>query len=473
MATSEADGGPGEDGRPGGGSGPQPELDVGRLAGRLAEAPDAQQRIRALLGAILDVSAKLDLSVVLRRIVVTAMELAGARYGALGVLDSEGTALAEFIPVGLDEEETDRLAGVALPHGRGLLGLLISDPRPLRVDDIAAHPRAAGLPPGHPPMRSLLGVAITVRGSVYGNLYLTDRRDARPFDDDDEAVVVALASAAGVAIENARLYERLRSGAEQFQRLLLPSLPDLAPFTSWSLYQPATEPALLGGDWYDALALPGGARAMIVGDVVGHDVRAAAGMAQVRNMLRALAYDADLPPGALLSRLDRTLAGVAEPTMATVCVARIAPTGDGAGWSLLWSSAGHPPPLLVTADGRARYLEGEPDLPLGVDPLLARADHRHELPAGATVLMFTDGLVEHPRRDLGETLGIVADVAAAHAHGPLESLGQAVARARPSDGHDDMAVLALRAPAGGAPGAAPVMATGSATSGSYRRRAAR
>ncbi len=438
--------------RPGGGSGPRAGLDVGRLAERLVGAADAEHRLRSLLGAVLDVSGKLDLPVVLRRIVVTAMELAGARYGALGVLDPDGSSLSDFIPVGLDAQETERLAGVALPHGRGLLGLLISDPRPLRVDDIAAHPFAAGLPPGHPPMRSLLGVAITVRGRVYGNLYLTDRRDGRPFDAEDEDVVVALASAAGVAIDNARLYERLRSGAEQFQRLLLPSLPDLAPFTSWSLYQPATEPALLGGDWYDALALPGGVRAMIVGDVVGHDVRAAAGMAQVRNMLRALAYDADLAPGELLSRLDRTLAGVAEPTMATVCLARIAPAGNGQGWSLRWSSAGHPPPLMVTADGRARYLEGEPDLPLGVDPCLARAEHRHDLPAGATVLMFTDGLVEHPDRDLGETLRAVADVAAAHADGPLEVLGRAVVRARPSDGHDDMAVLALRAPDGEAAG---------------------
>lgn len=400
--------------------------------------------MRGLLGAILTISGELELPVVLHRIVTTAMELVRARYGALGVLDEEGTELAEFIPVGLSDEETERLAGVAFPHGRGLLGLLISDPRPLRVDAIAAHPQATGFPPGHPPMRSLLGVAITLRGKVYGNLYLTDREDGGSFDADDEAVVVALAGAAGVAIENARLYGQVRAGAEQFQRLLLPSLPDLAPFESWAVYQPAADPALLGGDWYDALVLPDGTRVMIVGDVLGHDVRAAATMAQIRNMLRALAYDSDALPSELLARLDRTLAAVTEPTMATVCLARIIPC-DG-GWSLVWSSAGHPPPLVVTADGDAYALDAEPDLPVGVDTGLARNDHRHVLPPGATVLMFTDGLVEHPGRDLDEGLRTVAKVAAAHAGEPLDALGRAVAEARPGDGHDDMAILALRAP---------------------------
>ncbi|MGK5627493.1 PP2C family protein-serine/threonine phosphatase [Streptomyces sp. URMC 123] len=397
------------------------------------------------MAAMLAISGELELPVVLRRIVSTAMELIGARYGALGVLDEDGVRLAEFIPVGLTEEETARLAGVELPHGRGLLGLLISDPRPLRVEAIAAHPASAGFPPGHPPMRTLLGVAIGVRGRVYGNLYLSDRIDGRPFDADDEALVVALAGAAGVAIENARLYGQVRSGAEQFQRLLLPRLPELAPFTSWALYQPATDPALLGGDWYDALVLPDGALATIVGDVVGHDVRAAAAMARLRNMLRALAFDTGAAPSAVLARLDRTLEALGEPVMATVCLARIEPHEGG--WRLVWSSAGHPPPLVVTAPGEAGYPEGEPDPPLGVDAGHRRLDHRCPLPPGATVVMFTDGLVEHPRRDLGDGLRTVAEVAAAHADRPVEELGRAVVAARPSDGHDDMAVLALRAPA--------------------------
>nr|WP_157535887.1 GAF domain-containing SpoIIE family protein phosphatase [Kitasatospora mediocidica] len=398
-----------------------------------------------LLDAVLAISRELELSVVLRRIVTTAMELVGARYGALGVLDEGGGELADFIPVGMDERELAELAGVELPHGRGLLGHLIDDPRPLRVDDIAAHPGSAGFPPGHPPMRTLLGVAITVRGRVYGNLYLTDKLGGKPFDPDDEAVVTALAGAAGIAIENARLYEQVRASAEQFQRLLLPSLPNLSPVTAWAVYQPAAEPALLGGDWYDAVELPDGGLVMIVGDVVGHDVNAAATMAQVRNMLRALVFDTAATPAEVLARLDRALNALPEAPMATACLARI-DHSHGA-WTLRWSNAGHPPPLLVTTDGTARYLTYDPDVALGVDTDLPRFDHRQTLPAGATVVMFTDGLVEHPRRDLDEGLHTIATVAAPLAAQPLEHLGAALAAARPGDGHDDMAVLALRIPA--------------------------
>ncbi|WP_374231021.1 PP2C family protein-serine/threonine phosphatase [Streptomyces sp. UNOC14_S4] len=415
-----------------------------RLSEQLAESARVQRRMRSLLDAILGISGELELPVVLRRIVTATMDLVGARYGALGVLDADGTGLTEFIPVGLDAQELEQLSGAQLPCGQGLLGLLISDPRPLRVDDIASDPHAAGFPPGHPPMRSLLGVAITVRGQVYGNLYLADRQDGKPFDSDDEAVVTALAGAAGVAIENARLYGQVRASAEQFQQLLLPTLPDLAPFTSWATYRPAADPALLGGDWYDVLTFPDGSRAMIVGDVVGHDVRAAATMAQIRNMLRALAYDSGAPPGELLGRLDRTLAAVAEPVMATVCLARIEP--DAGAWSLVWSNAGHPPPLVVTPDGEAWFLDAEPDVPVGVDTGLPRHSHRRPLPPGATVLMYTDGLVEYPGRDLDEALRVVADTAAAHAALPLDRLGRAVAESRPGDGHDDMAVIVLRVP---------------------------
>ncbi len=141
----------------------------------------------------------------LRRIVTTAMDLVGARYGALGVLHESGEYLKEFITAGLNEEERAALAGIPFPHGRGVLGLLIQDPEPLRVENIPGHPSSAGFPPGHPPMRTLLGVAISVRGEIYGDLYLSERYDSRPFDREDEDVVVALAGAAGIAIENAAL----------------------------------------------------------------------------------------------------------------------------------------------------------------------------------------------------------------------------------------------------------------------------
>jgi len=174
---------------------------------RLQAVLATRDRVYSLLEAVVAVGSSLELEVLLRSVVETAVSLVDARYGAMGVL-GEGGRLTEFIPVGLSEEQIAAIDH--WPEGKGLLGLLISDPKPLRIADISRHPASFGFPPGHPPMRSFLGVPIRVRGEVYGNLYLTEKRGASQFDTEDEAVVVALAAAAGVAIENARLYEEAR-----------------------------------------------------------------------------------------------------------------------------------------------------------------------------------------------------------------------------------------------------------------------
>jgi signal transduction histidine kinase len=164
--------------------------------------------LRRLLDAVMTVGADLDLDVVLRRIVEVGVELVDARYGALGVLDTSRTGLSSFIPVGFDDDL--RAAIGHLPEGHGILGLLIVEPRPLRLPDLRAHPDSYGFPPNHPPMTSFLGVPVFVRGEVYGNLYLTDKAGGEPFTEVDEELVVGLASAAGVAIDNARLHARVR-----------------------------------------------------------------------------------------------------------------------------------------------------------------------------------------------------------------------------------------------------------------------
>ena len=163
--------------------------------------------LRQLLDAVLTVGSDLDLPSMLRRIVDAAVDLVDARYGALGVLDESRTHLAQFITVGIDEATHERIG--ELPHGHGILGLLIVDAKPLRLPDLREHPDSYGFPPHHPPMRSFLGVPIRVRDQVFGNLYLTDKTTAEVFSDVDEELVVGLASAAGVAIENARLHARL------------------------------------------------------------------------------------------------------------------------------------------------------------------------------------------------------------------------------------------------------------------------
>lgn len=407
----------------------------------------AQTRFQGLLNALLTLGRELDdLPSLLRALLTTAQQLVGARYGAMGVLDASGKRLADFIPVGLTEEEEQALSGVELPHGLGLLGHLIRYPEPLRVDMISGHPESVGFPPGHPPMSRLLGVSIRLRDQVYGNLYLTDRVDGLPFDEHDEAVLVALAGGAAVAIDNARLFQSVRDSSEHFQRLLLPRLPDLSPYEGHALYRPASGPGHhLGGDWYDAIVLPDGSCAIVIGDVVGHDLQAAAAMAQARNMLRALLYERRGPPGAVLSLLDSTHDAVADIPVTTACLARVRLARD-VGHTMRWSTAGHPPPLLVTPDGRARVLRGEPGVPLGVDTTLPRPDHDVPVPPGATVVLYTDGLVERRGLDLEDGLRALEEAAAPLARAPLAELCERLADCVPAPGLDDTALLALRVP---------------------------
>ncbi len=211
---------------------PHLQLDdlLAELQGRLSAVLATRDRMHGLLEAVVAIGSGLDLESTLRRIVEAAVGLVDASYGALGVI-GEGKYLAEFIPVGLSPEETGRVHH--WPEGRGLLGLLIEAPRPLRLRDIASHEASSGFPDGHPPMSSFLGVPVRVRDEVFGNLYLTNKRGGGEFTEDDEAVLVALGAAAGVAVENARLYDAARrqqrwikASAEVTTRLLSGDEPD-------------------------------------------------------------------------------------------------------------------------------------------------------------------------------------------------------------------------------------------------------
>jgi signal transduction histidine kinase len=190
----------------------------------------SRDRMQTLLDAVVAIGSDLDLEELLRRIVRSAADLVDAEYGALGVLGEEGR-IRQFITVGLDQHTIARIG--PYPEGHGILGLLIREPRPLRLEDLGAHPESVGFPPGHPPMRTFLGAPVQVREKIFGNLYLTDKRGGRPFDADDEAVLRSLAAAAGVAIDNARLYDesrhrerRLAAGAELTRALLSGAPPE-------------------------------------------------------------------------------------------------------------------------------------------------------------------------------------------------------------------------------------------------------
>jgi signal transduction histidine kinase len=174
------------------------------LLGRVDEVVDSQERLRALLDAVVGISSDLDLNSTLDRIVTAACELAGARYGALGVVGPDGKKLARFITHGISPEIITEIG--PYPEGHGILGLLIDQPEPIRLADLTQHPASYGFPANHPPMQGFLGVPVRIRDHVFGNLYLTEKADGAEFTEDDEHAVTALAAAAGVVIDNARLY---------------------------------------------------------------------------------------------------------------------------------------------------------------------------------------------------------------------------------------------------------------------------
>jgi two-component system, NarL family, sensor histidine kinase DevS len=172
---------------------------------------------RRLIEAGMALASELSLDMVLQRIVELAVDLTGARYGALGVLTPDGRSIEEFITVGITPEERAALGDP--PTGHGLLGVLTREERPLRIPDIGADPRSVGFPPNHPPMTSLLGARIIGRGTVFGNIYLTDKHGAEMFDEEDERVLVVLATQAAIAVENARLYDETERKGRELQRL--------------------------------------------------------------------------------------------------------------------------------------------------------------------------------------------------------------------------------------------------------------
>jgi len=180
-------------------------------------ATKASARLRTLVETGVAISSELSLDGVLERIVEAAAELTGARYAALGVIDAAGTGLERFVTTGLDEQTRKQIGDP--PHGRGILGVLIRDARPLRLHDLAQDPRSVGFPPNHPPMSTFLGVPILLRGVAFGNLYLTEKEGGEDFAAEDEELVTLLASQAAVAVENARLYESATAWSRQLESL--------------------------------------------------------------------------------------------------------------------------------------------------------------------------------------------------------------------------------------------------------------
>ncbi len=275
---------------------------------------------------------------------------------------------------------------------------------------------------------------------------LTLGRSDRPekFTAADLALLEDITRRAGLALDNARLYQRQRKVAETMQRYLLPQLPRVPGLEMTSRYLPAPDASHVGGDWYDAFALAENATALVIGDVAGHDLDAAAGMSQLRNVLRAYAWAQQEPPSRVVERVDRAVLSITDVSMATLVFATLTAGEDGQ-WELRWTIGGHPPPLLVTRGGVARYLTEGGGILLGTGTDRPRSDASEILPVGSTLVLYTDGLVESPSHSIDDGLERLRRNAAALAHRPVETFtDELLSRARPADNDDDVALLALR-----------------------------
>lgn len=282
--------------------------------------------------------------------------------------------------------------------------------------------------------------------AVLGALTLGRSEDPVAFTSADLPLVEDIARRAGLALDNARLYQRQRKVAETMQNHLLPQMPRVPGLEMTVRYEPAPDASQVGGDWYDAFPMSDGSTALAVGDVVGHDLEAAAGMAQLRNMLRAYAWAQQEPPSRIVTRLDQALQHITDVDMATMLFARIEASGDGQ-WQLSWTNAGHPPPLLISHDGLAHYLTEGHGIVLGTGSGTPRPDATTMLAPGSTLVLYTDGLIEEPGRSLDEGLNRLRRHAAALAHRPLSSFtDHLLRRVRPTDNEDDVALLVLRTP---------------------------
>lgn len=334
-------------------------------------------------------------------------------------------ALTSADPIVIAADATEEVASVLVPgEARNLLR------------DLA--PASAVVVPLRGPDRTV-GVLSAFRG-----------RHRAAFSAEEQALLNDIASRAGLALDNARLYAEQRHVAEALQRSLLTEPPQTEHLQIGVRYQPAAEAAQVGGDWYDAFVLAGPATdtVVVVGDVVGHDVAAAGAMGQVRGLLRGIAAHSGATPAEVVRGVDAVMDTLRVETTATVVVASLA-CPDDEGVRLRWSNAGHPPPLLVSPGGEVTVLQGPDgnDLLLGFDPDTVRHEHGARLPVGGTLLLYTDGLVERRTQVIDDGIAALARHLAelASAGTPLEELcDQLLDRMLPDRLEDDVALLAVR-----------------------------
>jgi PAS domain S-box-containing protein len=422
----------------------------------LAPVYDAHHRLVNFVGVQQDVTARVRVEQERER----AYAIARHAQGRLALVAEATTLLSATLDVG---EALDRLARLVVPvladwcaldmvAGNSVERVAVAhvdaeraealrevgQVRPLRLDDVGPVPSVLR---GGPPLLfatvddSLLAtssrsaeelellrrvgitsgvvVPLVARRRILGTMTLGIVTPDRAYDEEGLALAVDLGRRAGLAVDNARLYSQAQEAAITLQRSMLPSIPEVPGLDIAAHFLPSAGTAEVGGDWYDVLPLPDGALGLAIGDVMGHDIQAAASMGQLRSVLRSYAWEGDSPAG-VLDRLDRLVQGLHMAQLATTIYARLVPATNDS-YRLTYANAGHLPPLLRTPDGDVRWLEG------GHSPLIGaleesatngyeRAEATVELAPGSVLLLYTDGLVEDRAIDLDTELARLENI---------------------------------------------------------------
>ena len=421
----------------------------GRTEGARRSAVLGRTQARLLLQlseALTDTETVADVARALDRVAATHL---GTRWTYLGLLDDQRRRL-HFLPL------ADR-PGAGQEHWAGMPAEADHPPArvarttvPLFYADAAARRADFGTPWAQVgeqmPFQASAHLPLVVGGQVVGSLSLV-HDTATEWSLHDKSAMLALAGYTAQALQRAQLLAERRTAAQTLQLAMLTELPEPDHLEVRARYLPSSDLDQVGGDWYDAFLTPDGATTLAVGDVTGHDSRAAAAMGQMRSLLRAYGVDRDEPPSALVTRLDRAVQALAVDTLATVVCAQVEqdPQQRAGGWRRLrWTNAGHPPPVLVDPTGEARLLDTPTNLLVGLDPGTRRDDHVVDVAPGSTLLLYTDGLVERRGIDLDASTAALARLAGEHHHRDLDALLDALLDGAHAAADDDIVILAVR-----------------------------
>lgn len=347
------------------------------------------------------------------QVVTDTVSLTKAAFGAFfyDVTNDAGESFVLYTLSGADRADFD---GFPVPRNTPVFGPTFRGERTVRFDDVTAQPEYGtmapfhGMPPGHLPVRSYLAVpVVSRRGEAIGGLFFAHPEPGM-FTTDDERLVEGVAAQAAVAIDNARLFEHEHRLAETLQLSLLPkTLSTLPGVCAASRYLPADVDAHVGGDWYDLVPLPGGAIGAVIGDVAGHSIHAAAVMGRIRNVLRCYALEGHAPT-TVMERINRFVAITEPAEIITCCYAEI----DQDQRTVTVVSAGHPPPVLITDNGTATFVDVDPGPPLGAVDDARYGERTVQLDSRSVVLLYTDGLVESRNKPLEVGMARLLEAAA-------------------------------------------------------------